>query len=59
MEGFNKNSSFNFNYPVFIAIIAIKKILDIHKFEPKKKYVEELVDTDESYATSVEYECYI
>ncbi|CAF0792119.1 unnamed protein product [Brachionus calyciflorus] len=23
-------------------------VLDIHKFEPKKKYVEELVDTDES-----------
>ena len=34
--------------------IYINKILDIHKFEPKKKYVEELVDTDESDATSVD-----
>ena len=34
--------------------IYINKILDIHKFEPKKKYVEELVDTDESDARSVD-----
>jgi len=34
--------------------VYINKILDIHKFEPKKKYVEELVDTDESDATSVD-----
>ena len=30
-----------------------KQILDIFKFEPKKKYVEELEDTDESDATSI------
>ena len=34
----------------------INKILGIHKFEPKKKYIEELVDTDESDATSVDEE---
>jgi hypothetical protein len=34
--------------------VYINKILDIHKFEPKKKYVEELVDTDESDSTSVD-----
>jgi len=34
--------------------VYINKILDVHKFEPKKKYVEELVDTDESDATSVD-----
>ena len=29
-------------------------MLDIHKFEPKKKYLEELVDTDKSDTTSVD-----
>ena len=28
--------------------VYINKMLDIHKFEPKKKYLEELVDTDQS-----------
>lgn len=32
--------------------VYITKILNIHKFEPKKKYIEELEETDES-------ECYI
>jgi len=36
--------------------VYINKILGIHKFEPKKKYIEELVDTDESDATSVDEE---
>ncbi len=36
--------------------VYINKILDIHKFEPKKKYVEELGDTDESDADEEEYE---
>jgi len=30
------------------------KILDFHQFEPKKNYVEEIVDTDESDASSVD-----
>jgi hypothetical protein len=34
-------------------VLFINKILDIHKFE-LKKYVEELVDIDESDATSVD-----
>ena len=32
----------------------MNKILDIHKFEPKKKYVEVLEDTGESDATSID-----
>ena len=32
----------------------INKILEIHKFEPNKKHLEELVGTDESDATSVD-----
>ena len=34
--------------------VYINKISDLHKFEPKKKYVEELVDIDESDGTSVD-----
>jgi hypothetical protein len=33
--------------------MVIEQISDIFKFEPKKKYVEELEDTDESDATSI------
>ena len=33
--------------------MVIEQILDIFKFEPKKKYGEELEDTDESDATSI------
>ena len=32
--------------------VYLSRITDLYKFEPKRKYVEELLDTDESDATS-------
>jgi len=39
------------NEDIITLEVHITKILNIHKFEPKKKYIEELEDTD---ATSID-----
>ena len=50
---YKKGSIFWRNDGTISLEVYINKILDIHKFEPKKKYVKELVHTDESDATYV------
>ena len=41
------------NEGIITLEVYITKILNIYKFEPKKKYIEELEDTGESDATSI------
>ena len=42
------------NEDIITLEVHITKILNIYNFEPKKKYIEELEDTGESDATSID-----
>ncbi len=39
-----------------LPIPILTRVVDLYNFEPRKKYIEELVDTNESDATTDEYD---